>query len=204
IKPKQGIFYDGQIFDAYKFVADLIRTARKSIIVIDNYVDDAVLTLLSKAGKKVKITILTKTISKQLVLDVKKYNEQYPEIIKEIINRGHTVGNHSFHHDPFLMLKSSRVIYQEILTTQELLKKLGVQTFAFRPPVGIVNPGLASLLKKLNMDCIIFSCRAVDRGNRRVKHLSRKFSRKLRRMTSFCCMMCRRIVYRSGKCFQKK
>jgi len=60
IKPKQGIFFDGQIYDAYKFVSDLIRSARKSIIVIDNYVDDAVLTLLSKSGKKVKITILTK------------------------------------------------------------------------------------------------------------------------------------------------
>jgi len=75
IKPKQGIFFDGQIYDAYKFVSDLIRSARKSIIVIDNYVDDAVLTLLSKSGKKVKITILTKTISTQLALDVKKYNE---------------------------------------------------------------------------------------------------------------------------------
>jgi len=71
IKPKQGIFFDGQIYDAYKFVSDLIRSARKSIIVIDNYVDDAVLTLLSKSGKKVKITILTKTISTQLALDVK-------------------------------------------------------------------------------------------------------------------------------------
>lgn len=80
IKPKQGIFFDGQIFDAYQFVSGLIRTARKSIIVIDNYIDDAVLTLVSKAGKKVKITILTKTISKQLALDVKKYNEQYPEL----------------------------------------------------------------------------------------------------------------------------
>jgi peptidoglycan/xylan/chitin deacetylase (PgdA/CDA1 family) len=106
--------------------------------------------------------------------------EQHPEIIKEIIDRGHSVGNHSFHHDSFLMLKSSRVIYQEILTTQELLKKLGVQTLAFRPPVGIVNPGLASLLKKLKMDCIIFSCRAVDRGNRRVKHLSSKILKKVK------------------------
>lgn len=104
---------------------------------------------------------------------------QYPEIIKEIIYRGHTIGNHSFHHDPFLMLKSSKVIYREILTTQELLKKMGVYTCAFRPPVGIVNPRLAPLLEKLNMDCINFSCRAVDRGNRRVKNLSSKILRKV-------------------------
>ena len=116
IKPKQGIFYDGQIFDAYKFVADLIRTARKSIIVIDNYVDDAVLTLLSKAGKKVKITILTKTISKQLVLDVKKYNEQYPEIIiKEF-----------YAHDRFIIIDDKTVYH-----FGASLKDLGKKWFAF-------------------------------------------------------------------------
>lgn len=80
IKPSQGIFFDGQIFDAYQFASDLIRTARKSIVLIDNYVDDSTLILLSKAGKKVKITILTRTISKQLALDVRKYNEQYPKL----------------------------------------------------------------------------------------------------------------------------
>ena len=104
---------------------------------------------------------------------------QYPEIIKEIIDRGHAIGNHSFHHDPFLMLRSSTVIYQEILTTRELLKTMGVYTSAFRPPVGIVNPRLAPLLKQLNMDCINFSCRAMDRGNRRVKNLSSRILQKV-------------------------
>jgi len=117
IKPKQGIFYDGQIFDAYKFVADLIRTARKSIIVIDNYVDDAVLTLLSKAGKKVKITILTKTISKQLVLDVKKYNEQYPEII---------IKEFHYAHDRFIIIDDKTVYH-----FGASLKDLGKKWFAF-------------------------------------------------------------------------
>jgi peptidoglycan-N-acetylglucosamine deacetylase len=102
-----------------------------------------------------------------------------PGLIKEIIARGHTVGNHSFHHDPFLMLKSSRTIYQEISTTQELLQKMGVQTLAFRPPVGIVNPKLADLLEKLNMYCLTFSCRAFDAGNRRVKGLSGKILQKV-------------------------
>jgi hypothetical protein len=117
IKPKQGIFFDGQIFDAHQFVSDLIRTARKSIVVIDNYVDDAVLTLLSKAGEKVRITILTKTISKQLDLDVKKYNEQYPTItIKEFHNS----------HDRFIIIDGKTVYH-----FGASLKDLGKKWFAF-------------------------------------------------------------------------
>ena len=117
IKPKQGIFFDGQIFDAYQFVSDLIRTARKSIIVIDNYIDDGVLTVLSKANKKVQITILTKTISQQLALDVKKYNEQYPAItIKEFHNS----------HDRFLIIDGKTVYH-----FGASLKDLGKKWFAF-------------------------------------------------------------------------
>lgn len=117
IKPKQGIFFDGQIFDAYQFVSDLIRTARKSIVLIDNYVDDATLILLSKAGKKVQITILTKTISKQLALDVKKYNEQYPEItVKEFRNS----------HDRFIIIDGKTVYH-----FGASLKDLGKKWFAF-------------------------------------------------------------------------
>jgi hypothetical protein len=117
IKPKQGIFFDGQIFDAYQFVSGLIRTARKSIIIIDNYVDDSVLTLLSKAGKKVKIILLTKTISKQLALDIKKYNEQYPAIsIKEFKKS----------HDRFLIIDDKTVYH-----FGASLKDLGKKWFAF-------------------------------------------------------------------------
>ena len=117
IKPRQGIFFDGQIFDAYQFVSDLIRTARKSMIVIDNYVDDGVLTVLSKANKKVRITILTKTISKQLALDVKKYNEQYQAItLKEFPNS----------HDRFLIIDGKTVYH-----FGASLKDLGKKWFAF-------------------------------------------------------------------------
>jgi|WetSurMetagenome_2_1015567.scaffolds.fasta_scaffold191577_1 hypothetical protein len=117
IKSKQGIFFDGQIFDAYKFVSDLIRTAHKSIIVIDNYIDDGVLTVLSKANKKVRITLLTKAISKQLALDIKKYNEQYPAItLKEF--------HHS--HDRFLIIDGKTVYH-----FGASLKDLGKKWFAF-------------------------------------------------------------------------
>jgi phage regulator Rha-like protein len=87
--PKQGIFYDGQVYDAYSFVADLIRKAKKSLILIDNYVDDSVLTLLCKRKKGVAATIYTKTISKQLALDLKKHNEQYPPITLEVFKDAH-------------------------------------------------------------------------------------------------------------------
>jgi len=80
MKPKQGIFYDGQVYDAYIFVSDLIKSANKNIVLIDNYIDDTVLTLLSKREAKVKVTIYTKNISKQLELDLQKHNVQYPTI----------------------------------------------------------------------------------------------------------------------------
>ncbi|MBF0235880.1 MAG: ORF6N domain-containing protein, partial [Desulfamplus sp.] len=87
VQPKQGIFYDGQVFDAYQFVSDLIRSAEKSILLIDNYLDDTVLLHLSKRKAGVKVRLLTKTISPQLALDIKKYNEQYPSVeIQEFKN----------------------------------------------------------------------------------------------------------------------
>lgn len=117
ITPKQGIFFDGQIFDAYKFVADLIRTAQKSIILIDNYIDDSVLTILTKRRKNVKAILLTKYISSQMVLDVKKYNEQYPVIeIREFKNS----------HDRFIIIDNITVYH-----FGASLKDLGKKWFAF-------------------------------------------------------------------------
>ena len=97
---------------------------------------------------------------------------KYPEIIKEIIGRGHSIGNHSFHHNPFLMLGSYNYLYQEIFRAQEVLQKLGVNTLAFRPPVGIISPKLPPVLDKLGMFCLTFSCYASDVGNRFIKNLS--------------------------------
>jgi hypothetical protein len=77
IEPSQGIFFDGQIFDAYVFATDLIKKAKQEIILIDNYIDESTLTHLAKKDKKVKVLLYTKTISKQLLLDIKKANEQY-------------------------------------------------------------------------------------------------------------------------------
>jgi len=132
IQPKQGIFFEGQIFDAYQFVSDLFRTAKKSIIVIDNYVDDSVLTHLSKRRENVTVTILTKSISKQLALDVKKFNEQYSAIkIKEFNNS----------HDRFLIIDNKAVYH-----FGASLKDLGKKWFAFSK----MDIGVGETLRKLD------------------------------------------------------
>lgn len=117
IKPKQGIFYNGQIFDAYCYLSDLIKTAKHSIIVIDNYVDESVFTLLLKRNVGVETTIYVKKISKQLALDLNKHNEQYDEIvIKEFQSS----------HDRFLILDN-----KDIYHFGASLKDLGKKWFAF-------------------------------------------------------------------------
>jgi len=104
----------------------------------------------------------------------------HPEIIREIIARGHTIGNHSFHHNPFLMMGSYDYLYQEISRTQDVLQKMGVNTLVFRPPVGIINPKLPLVLNKLGLFCLTFSCRAFDAGNRHVKNLSFRILKKVK------------------------
>ena len=88
-KPEKGIFYDGQIFDAYTFINDLIREAKKRIVLIDNYVDDSVLTMLDKRNKGVEAIVYTKTISRQLSLDFEKHNAQYSPIEVKQFDRSH-------------------------------------------------------------------------------------------------------------------
>ena len=116
LNPKQGIFYDGQIFDAYKFVTELIKGARKSIILIDNYVDETILTLFSK-NQNINIKIYTKNLNKQLKLDLEKYNAQYKPI---------EIKRFSKSHDRFLIIDN-----QEIYHFGASLKDLGKKWFAF-------------------------------------------------------------------------
>ncbi len=115
IKPSQGIFYDNQIFDAYAFVSDLIKSAKNTITLFDNYIDESVLILLSK-NQTVKITIYTKDISKQLKLDVEKYNSQYKQIELERFDLSH---------DRFLLIDN------EVYHIGASLKDLGKKWFAF-------------------------------------------------------------------------
>ena len=116
LPPIEGIFFDGQIFDAYNFINNLIRSAKNKIILFDNYVDDTVLAMLDKRNNDVNAIIYTKTISKQLSLDIEKHNSQYREIqIKET----------SKIHDRFLCIDS--VVYH----IGASLKDLGKKWFAF-------------------------------------------------------------------------
>jgi predicted XRE-type DNA-binding protein len=116
LKIKQGIFFDGQVYDAYSFVSDLIKTAKDEIILIDNYIDDSVLTLFSKIPN-IKITIYTNTISKQLKLDFEKYSKQYDNITLKIFKDSH---------DRFLILDN-----YEVYHIGASLKDLGKKWFAF-------------------------------------------------------------------------
>ena len=114
---EKGIFYNGQVFDAYAFVSDIIRSAKSSIILLDNYVDDTVLTLLGKRKTNVTATILTKGISNQLRLDLQRYNSQYPPVDIEVFSDAH---------DRFLIIDNA-----ELYHIGASLKDLGKKWFAF-------------------------------------------------------------------------
>ncbi|MDE5809989.1 MAG: ORF6N domain-containing protein [Muribaculaceae bacterium] len=115
-KPREGVFFNGQIFDAYALIADLIRQAKKRIVVIDNYIDDTVLTQLTKRIPGVTVDIYDGQISKQLRQDVEKHNEQYP---------GVTLHKYTKAHDRFL------IIDEEVYHIGASLKDLGKKLFAF-------------------------------------------------------------------------
>ena len=116
LPPVEGIFYDGQIFDAYKFVNDLIRSAKQRIVLIDNYIDDSVLQMIDKRQNSVSAVIYTKSISAQLQLDIQKHNAQYePIVVQEFANS----------HDRFLCIDDT------VYHIGASLKDLGKKWFAF-------------------------------------------------------------------------
>ena len=132
-KPSHGIFYDGEMFDAYSFISDLIRGAKSSIVLIDNYIDDSVLTLFSK-NQDIDITIYTHTLSKQLKQDLDKYNSQYKFI---------TIKNFKNSHDRFMIIDGVEVYH-----IGASLKDLGKKWFAFSK-IGIDASDILKKLKKL-------------------------------------------------------
>lgn len=106
--------------------------------------------------------------------------ERHPDLIRAILSRGHTVGNHSYSHTPLLMLQPSQRLFLEIADAQDVLEKQGIRPLAFRPPVGLTNPKLRPALSRFGMICVTFSCRAYDRGNRRIRDLAAKVLRKVK------------------------
>ena len=115
-KPKQGIFFDNQICDAYSFVSELVKSAKQRIILIDNYVDETVLTLLDKRGENVSATIYTQQVSRQFRLDVDRHNSQYPPIEVDVFRRSH---------DRFLCIDDT------VYHVGASIKDLGKKWFAF-------------------------------------------------------------------------
>lgn len=115
-KPKQGIFFDNQIYDAYSFVSELVKGAKQRIILIDNYVDESVLTLLDKRGENVSAAIYTQQVSRQLRLDVDRHNSQYPPIEVDAFRRSH---------DRFLCIDDT------VYHVGASIKDLGKKWFAF-------------------------------------------------------------------------
>jgi len=106
--------------------------------------------------------------------------ERYPPLIHEIVVRGHTIGNHSYSHDNFIMFRSTGALKAEIEKAQQVLHALGVFPHTFRPPVGVTNPKLGAVLNQMGMFAVNFNRRAGDRGNRQVAHLARKILKNLR------------------------
>jgi hypothetical protein len=131
LPPSEGVFFDGQIFDAHLFVSEIIKSATKSIVVIDNYIDESVLVLLSKRNPNVETTIFTATISTQLKMDLKKYNAQYPKIEVKYFTKSH---------DRFLIIDN-----KDIYHIGASLKDLGKRWFAFSK----INLDPKDLLKQL-------------------------------------------------------
>ena len=116
LPPKQGIFFDGQIYDAYSFVAKLVRSAKRRIVLIDNYIDDTVLTILSKREAGVEAVVYTGKISKQLQLDIDKHNAQYPPVEVRTFSKAH---------DRFL------IIDEKVYLVGASIKDLGKKWFGF-------------------------------------------------------------------------
>ncbi len=131
LTPKQHLFYDGQIFDAHLFVSDLIRSANTSLILIDNYIDETTLSLFSKRALTCKATIYTKSISRQLEIDLAKYNQQYPSVELKTFAQAH---------DRFLIIDET-----ELYHFGASLKDLGKKWFA----VSKMELGTLGLLERL-------------------------------------------------------
>ncbi|MBP5591840.1 virulence RhuM family protein [bacterium] len=130
LPPAEGIFFNGQIFDAYTFVCDLIRSAKKQIILFDNYIDDSVLKMLDKHSDGVDVSILTKSVSPQLQLDIEKHNSQYSPIKLQVFTNSH---------DRFLCIDET------VYHIGASLKDLGKKWFAFNK----MEIDTESLMKKL-------------------------------------------------------
>ncbi len=136
LPPKEGVFFEGQVFDAYVFVTDIIRKAQESIILIDNYIDESVLLMLAKRQNGVDVIVYSSTLTTETKLDLKKYRSQYPDIKINQFNKSH---------DRFLILDKKTVYH-----LGASLKDLGKKWFAF----SVLNFEVNEILKKLDENLV--------------------------------------------------
>lgn len=133
--PTQGIFFDGQVFDAYELTSKIIRSAKSTIVLIDNYIDETTLVHLSKKKKGVNVILFTKTTSKQLLLDIQKVNEQYGGFEIKSLNRSH---------DRFFIIDNNEVYH-----LGASLKDLGKRWLAFSKMDKNSISGIITRLKEI-------------------------------------------------------
>ena len=148
------------------------RARKQASLTFDDGPDEkttpALLALLDKYGLKAAFFVVGSKAA------------EHSEIVKNILARGHEIGNHSMNHDPILMLRTSRTLSREIEGCNQVLRQSGITTLAFRPPVGIVNPRLKSVLDRLEMFCAGFSVRGGDWGNRKISGLAERIVKRIR------------------------
>ena len=163
-------------FPRFGFYLPIVSSGRKDRSAVALTFDDGpdpattplLLDLLSAAG--VTATFFTTGVR----------TAAHPGLVREIISRGHSIGNHSWSHSPFLMLMGTGRLRNEIVAAQSQLAGFGIRSLAFRPPVGITNPRLWRVLLEAGLYCVNFSCRARDAGNRRISGLSGKILKRAR------------------------
>jgi peptidoglycan-N-acetylglucosamine deacetylase len=163
-------------FPKFSFFLPIISKARKGengiVLTFDDGPDPAstpvILDLLGRHNLKATFFVVGTRAAR------------YPELIKDILDQGHTIGNHSWDHDYFLMLRSIKRLHENIHKTQGILKELGIQPYIFRPPMGITGSRLYRALRKENLVAVNYSCRALDRGNRNIHNLAAKILGKLK------------------------
>lgn len=162
-------------FPEFSYYLPIISRGKKSLRAVSLTFDDGpsptstpfLLDLLARYGLRATFFV------------VGEKAEKHPELIARIIAEGHSLGNHSWKHDPFLMLKTKKRLAKDIHDTQQLLQKWAIQPLVFRPPVGITGPRLAGVLAAEGLLAVNYSCRAYDRGNRDVRNISDKIIKNL-------------------------
>lgn len=163
LPPVEGVFYDGQLFDAYAFATKLIRSAKKSIVLIDNYIDESVLLMLGKRRAKVSALIYTAKITRELQLDLDRYNTQYPPITMEKYSRSH---------DRFLIIDD-----KEVYHIGASLKDLGKKLFAFSllhlVPETVLRDVILIVSLKVERVESVLSFSIISKENHKKEQLSR-------------------------------